>query len=155
MKHLTGIHGVGYSRARACRATGLSPRTIDRGLSDLVGMRLIARQRGGRGTSAKITVLMTMPEFLAHQVRMAHQVPQNGALSSQNGAPSLALSLKEKDKKKEGPVFANLTDRELEILISMGDAPDEQIWAAIRAERKPAQSEQGARAIIDRERGVA
>lgn len=131
MKHLTGIHGVGYSRDRACRATGLSSRTIDRALSELVSCRAISRKKGGRGESSKITIISSLPEFLARQVKMAHHVPQNGASKADFGASSGAINISEEERKKESPGFQNLTEQELEILVSMGTASGVEIWAAI------------------------
>lgn len=137
MKFLVGTRGENYSRDRAVRATGLSERTIDRALSGLISVGAIVRQRGGRDTSSKITVLKDLPGFLAHQVRMAHQVPQNGALSVENGAPNERINIsEERIQSKESPhVFSELTDEELSLMISMGNAPDAEVWTAIEKQR--------------------
>ena len=83
-RFLLGIHFEGYSRARVCAATGYSPRTVDRALGALVEMGWIARQRGGRGNSSKLTQLKDLASF----PQLAHYVNKTGALNVKTGAPS-------------------------------------------------------------------
>ena len=88
---LIGTHCQHYSRARLQRATGLSLRTINRALGKLVEISAITRTRGGRSTPAKIRVLMSLEAFVAHQVKMAHQVSENGPPKAESGPLSGAL----------------------------------------------------------------
>lgn len=61
----------------------------------------IDRQRGGRSTAAKITVLISMEAFLAHQVEMAHYVAKSGPPKAGNGPLSGHLNLKEVIQEQE------------------------------------------------------
>ena len=88
---LTGIDLSHYSRERVRKATGLSVRTINRALGTLVETSAISRERGGRSTPAKIRVLMNLEAFLAHQVKMAHQVSESGPPKAESGPLSGAL----------------------------------------------------------------
>ena len=88
---LLGIDLTHYSRERVSKATKLSPRTVDYALAKLVEMSAIERRRGGRSTPAKVRLLMTMEEFLAHQAKIAHQVPKVARYVGENCAPSGAL----------------------------------------------------------------
>ena len=97
---LIGIDLAGYSRSRLAGATKLPLRTINRALSKLVEIGAIERQRGGRGTPSKIRVIMSMEEFMAHQVKMAHQVAKSGPLNAKSGPLSGALNLKELSKEE-------------------------------------------------------
>lgn len=100
---LLGTRCENYSRDRAATAIGASIRTTDRALGLLVKLQAIARQRGGRATSAKLTVLMSMKEFLARYLELARYVTKTGALSVETGAPSRVLNLKEEDKERKKP----------------------------------------------------
>jgi hypothetical protein len=108
---LIGTWCENYSRERAARAIGASLRTTDRALSALVKLGMVARQRGGRATSAKLQVLMDLCDFPVVARYMAH----GGALSVKGGAlcaPHLNC-IKNKNTKERKPVsFERITERE-------------------------------------------
>ncbi len=106
-RFLLGIHCQGYSRQRVCKATGLSPRTIDRAVGYLVDNGAVLRERGGRGQSAKLRAVMSLDKFLAHQVKMAHQERILAHQTVEIGALSGSLSLLKKtpeEHKERRPV---------------------------------------------------
>lgn len=109
---LLGTRAENYSRARSAAACGCSERSIDRALGCLVFIGAIARQRGGRATSAKLFVLMDMDSFLQHFATLARYVDRTGALSVKTVAPNVktgALSgeshkeYKDKEKQRVKP----------------------------------------------------
>lgn len=94
LKFLSGIRDERPGRDRISRALGVTPRTVDRGLRVLVLAGAIVRQRGGRATAPMFTVIMTVEEFLSHQMKMSHQTPFLSHQVVENVPPSGVLNLK-------------------------------------------------------------
>ncbi len=64
---------------------------MNRALGKLVEIGAIQRSRGGRSTPSKITVIMSLDQFMAHYQNVAHQTTKNGPPRLKSGPPSDAL----------------------------------------------------------------